>query len=228
MLYLLPLKNREAFKFGISLSGDDCKSRIKNLCKNYDFQLSEAYLIKSSSEKTIKQLERQIKTDYAQYSYDTKSKCDGYTEFLNYETLSKILEEIGFKSRLSHLNISINKGVVLSTNNAKNVCTYKLRWDSLQFTPQNDTETLLTLLKKSKQEIKFEHTSSGCYILTNKRTAKAIYDMRNIEEEFESTSILTSKIELRHQDVAKIKIAPISKDTERIYNYISQIISKNN
>lgn len=110
LLYVLILKDRQAFKVGIT--DNDDLVRIKMLSRIYQFDLNESYVIKSSNKSTIKSLERQILADYRHFKYDTGDKRDGSSEFIEFSQLSNVLTEIEFKSRLSHLGITVTKGVV--------------------------------------------------------------------------------------------------------------------
>ena|ERR1035437_7435748 len=108
-LYILLLKNKEAFKVGITDNED--LIRINNLSRIYEFDLDESFIVETTKNRTTKSMERQIHADYKMFSYDIEPKADGHTEFIKFEHLNYILEEIEFKSRLKHLGVKIKKGI---------------------------------------------------------------------------------------------------------------------
>jgi hypothetical protein len=116
ILYILPLSTSEAFKVGIT--NNDELNRIKGLNAIYKFNLKDGYLVKAE-ERIIKSLERQLLNDYSFYKHEFDIKSDGHTEFLKYDCLEDILDDIRFKARLKHINLTINKGVKLPKTEPK-------------------------------------------------------------------------------------------------------------
>lgn len=111
LLYLLILSNKEAFKVGITNSERLYSDRIKNLNKIYTFDLTESYLIEMKTEKLCRTLEKQLHNDYKEYQFNFDTKIDGSTEFLKFDCLDYVLEDIKHKERLSHLGLKITKNI---------------------------------------------------------------------------------------------------------------------
>ena len=109
ILYILILKDNNAFKVGITNNSD--LNRIKSLSGKYEFNLSESYIITADLDKTTKMLERQIHSDYHCYHHEFNHKNDGHTEFIKIEHLNSVLSDIEHKVKLKHLNIEIKKGI---------------------------------------------------------------------------------------------------------------------
>lgn len=108
-LYVLVLKNKLAFKVGITEREN--LDRIKQLNAIYDFDLKNSFLVSCPQKEVIRSLERQILSDYLQFKYEFKEQLDGHTEFLEYKMLESVLTDIRYKQRLKHLSITIIQGV---------------------------------------------------------------------------------------------------------------------
>lgn len=111
ILYILILKDKSAFKVGISSDKKSEYERIRNLHKIYRFDLSISYMIEASDAKICRTLEKQLHNDYKKFQYIHEQKNDGHTEFLCYEVLENVLLDIKHKQRLEHLGIVINQGI---------------------------------------------------------------------------------------------------------------------
>lgn len=74
ILYILILKNKAAFKVGITSNSNSEYERIKNLHRIYDFDLSISWIIETSNEKISRTLEKQIHNDYKVYQYYDEKK----------------------------------------------------------------------------------------------------------------------------------------------------------
>ena len=109
ILYVLPLKDKTAFKVGIT--GNDDLRRVKQLSKLYDFNLNESLIVKSNS-RIIKALEKQLLADYNHYQHNFNEKSDGHTEFLKYKCIKNVICDINHKKKIPKINITIDKGIV--------------------------------------------------------------------------------------------------------------------
>ena len=131
ILYILLLRDKTAFKVGITSNNN--LSRIKQLHGLYDFDLNESFVIKSSP-KNIKLLEKQLLTDYSFYKHILEEKSDGHTEFLKYECILNILDDIYHKIKKPHIKISIDKGIkfcdIINTNEPK-ISKPKIKYEKL-------------------------------------------------------------------------------------------------
>ncbi len=106
MLYILVLNDKTGFKIGITNRYD--LKRIDILSRIYNFNLHESFIIESTNYKTCKILEKQLLSDYAKYKYNTESKLDGHSEFIQYKKLNDVLDDILFKTKHNHLGIKIH------------------------------------------------------------------------------------------------------------------------
>lgn len=105
MLYLLPLKNKLAFKIGITNHHD--LRRISLLARKYDINLDESYVISSKTNRTCIILEKQLLSDYSNFKYF--DSIHGSIEFIEYRKLNDVINDIRFKARHTHLDIKIHK-----------------------------------------------------------------------------------------------------------------------
>lgn len=118
-LYILNIPNEKAIKIGVS---KNYKSRIKDLKKVYDIDLNSSYIINSNSKLLIETLEKQILSDYYEFSVkDSKfNGHDGHTELRNISILNDVLNDIKYKSnKFKNKNIEITKGIDLTQENKK-------------------------------------------------------------------------------------------------------------
>ena len=109
ILYILLLRDKTAFKVGITSNGD--LRRVKQLSKLYDFNLNESMIVKSNS-RIIKSLEKQLLADYNHYQHSLNEKSDGHTEFLKYKCIKNVVADINHKKKIPKINITIDKGIV--------------------------------------------------------------------------------------------------------------------
>lgn len=109
MLYILIKQDKTAFKVGITKRDD--LIRIKDLNRIYTFNLAESYLVKGIDDSVTKHFERQLLSDYKVFQFNIEGGLDGGTEFIAIDKLQDILQEVEFKSRLTHLGLTIVKGI---------------------------------------------------------------------------------------------------------------------
>jgi len=107
MLYILALKDKTAFKVGVTNRHD--LMRIAILARKYKFDLNKSYVITTKINKTSQVLEKQLHSDYNKFKFEFENKLDGHSEFIKYEQLKNILRDIKYKARLEHLGIKIFK-----------------------------------------------------------------------------------------------------------------------
>lgn len=132
ILYILPLSNSVAFKVGIT--NNEELNRIKGLHSIYKFNLNDGYIVRSD-ERIIKSLERQLLNDYSFYKHEVEDKSDGHTEFLKYDCLSNVLDDINFKTRLKHINMTIDKGVKIPKPKVNQILIKKKKAIPAMFNP---------------------------------------------------------------------------------------------
>lgn len=101
-LYLLPLKKLPFFKVGIS-SGDF--SRINHLNRLYELDLDKALIVKSSNQRLIAVIEREILSVFEHKISDFK-KMDGGTEIRKIEVWDSVIELLNYKKKYSDININ--------------------------------------------------------------------------------------------------------------------------
>jgi len=163
-LYILVLKDKSAFKVGITET--DNLDRIKQLNKIYQFDLLESYIINAKNKKTTHQLEKQILSDYKTYKHDFPDKTDGYSEFIKYEQLQNILSEIEFKKRLSHLEIKIQKNISFKNQTKQKALKQPLKLKKQKIC-QNDFKNIdisINFILKNKSKFRFVRQNFENYI----------------------------------------------------------------
>jgi hypothetical protein len=133
-LYILPFSNNQLFKIGIS--SKDNLSRILKHDKTFGISLSEAKIIKSTSNRFIKQLERMLLATYETYKVQDEVKSlygeavDGQSEILSMDCFNDLIADIEYHTKKPRLNVQIIKGVKLPkkkvpTNNKPKVAPPK-------------------------------------------------------------------------------------------------------
>lgn len=110
-LYLLKLRNRPLFKFGIT-SNSISLNRIRSLRRHYDFDLEESYLVKCPHPGLIRALENTIRFAYEfECPAEFRGK-DGATELRPIGLLDSVLEQLRFQSiHFSHSGLELIKGI---------------------------------------------------------------------------------------------------------------------
>ena len=98
-LYLLPFKNSEHFKVGISSNNF---SRIFHLNNIYGFDLEKAIIIKSDNTRFVKVLEKEILSLFYQTIVEFEG-LEGHTEICNKRHWSQVVDLITTKKKF--LNI---------------------------------------------------------------------------------------------------------------------------
>lgn len=186
ILYILPLRDKTAFKVGITSNND--LNRIKQLHSLYDFNLNESFIVKSST-KNINLLEKQLLTDYSFYKHILEEKSDGHTEFLKYECISNILDDINHKIKKPHINISINKGIKLCDIIKEPVLSKQkpkiknpklpLSFDDINF---YDLYKFLEIVEENKDRIKLEIEIKEKDNITGERVILHISDIDIIQK----------------------------------------------
>lgn len=218
IFYILILKNKEAFKVGISRNED--LSRIKQLSRIYNFNFNDSYLVTANTFKTIKQLEAQIKSDYIQHKHITKEKSDGFSEFINYEQLPNILDEIKYKSRLLNLGIIIQKGIEfinnpIPINNTPNLT--KIIENQNHFFDFQLLENIVYQIIKNKKRIKYysykkNKCLTGMILTYDTNLTNKIFNYRvleNAENEYGNAFIKHVKFEKFNLNL--ITMVPVAK-----------------
>jgi hypothetical protein len=108
-LYLLKLKRYDGFKIGIA---NDIFTRIKQLNKK-EIDVNESYFVESENEKSIKNLERQLLSDYENFKSNLNELSlftSGNTEIRLSACFDFVISDIEYKiSKFPHLQLSVVK-----------------------------------------------------------------------------------------------------------------------
>lgn len=104
ILYLLPFKSGEEFKFGTSKSKDN---HFKTIDRLYGVDFTKAKILTALDNGLIFSIEQQLKHEYRDFACKHHRGKDGWTEILPIKFLALVIEEITEKAKKEWLKLRL-------------------------------------------------------------------------------------------------------------------------